>query len=120
MMNQPTTITIQPGNTPDGTYDVHQPMPYPYHVDVATGEIGRQEFWRGAPFKVIGFQSDAAVQKVDLFWERAVENPEQIKGMYAVLLDTSESEPTIYNLTCPITDVYFPREVQKERMHDDA
>lgn len=99
------TITLQPGNTADGTYDVHQPLPYPYHVDAETGLVGRQEFWKGAPFRVLGFQREATRQQVDLWWIDVPADPDQVVGMYPVLLDTSSGEGEIYNLTVPITRV---------------
>lgn len=104
-MSERTVITIQPANSADGTYDVHEPLPYPYHVDAATGDVGRQDFWKGAPFRVLGFQKDVDVQQVDLRWEDAAADPDQIVGMFAVMLDTSEEEPHMYNLTRPISSV---------------
>lgn len=98
-------ITIQPGNTPDGTYDVDRPLPYPFHVESASGEIGRQDFWKGAPARVLGFQCDRDRQEVDISWEDAADHPELIEGKFVVLLDTSETEPRIYNHTCPIVSV---------------
>lgn len=103
------TITIQPGNTSDGTYDVRQPLPYPYHVNAETGDVGRQDFWKGDPARVLGFQRTADRQRIDLLWEDAAKDPQQIVGMYPVLLDTSPGRETdegqMYNLTVPITDV---------------
>lgn len=104
-MNERTLISIQPGNTSDGTYDVHQPLPYPFHVDAATGEVDRQDFWKGQPFRVIGFQVEADRQEVDLLWEDAAAAPDRIVGMFPILLDTSGGEGTVYNLVCPITSV---------------
>lgn len=104
-MSERTVITIQPANSADGTYDVHEPLPYPYHVDAATGDVGRQDFWKGVPFRVLGFQKDVDVQQVDLWWEEAAADPDQIVGMFAVMLDTSEEEPHMYNLTRPISSV---------------
>jgi hypothetical protein len=108
-MNDPILITIQPSNAPDGTYNVHEPWPYPFHVDSATGNVTRQDFWKGAPAQVLGFQVDRERQEVDLLWEDAAEHPELIEGMFAVLLDTSEGEPTIYNTVCPIASVSSAR-----------
>jgi hypothetical protein len=104
-MSERTVITIQPGNSMDGTYDVHQPMPYPFHVDAATGDVGYQDLWKGQPFRVLGFQKEVDVQQIDLHWKYAAADPEKIVGMFPVLLDTSGEEGTIYQLTFPITDV---------------
>jgi hypothetical protein len=104
-MSERTLITIQPSNSPDGGYNVHKPCPKPYHVDAATGEVDRQDFWKGDPFSVMGFQKDRDVQTVDLLWEDAVKDLEQIVGLYPVLLDTSKGEGQMYQLDCPIHSV---------------
>lgn len=108
-----TVITIQPGNSPDGTYDVHQPMPYPYHVDAATGDIEHQDLWKGNPSRVVGFQKEATVQSIDLLWKDAAADPDQIVGMFPVLSDTSGKRDKMYNLTDPITDVSV-QEIESE------
>lgn len=93
-------ITIQPANTTDGTYDVHQPVPYPFHIEVATGEVLRQEFWRGEPASIIGFQNDVDVQTVDLLWRDAVKEPQKMVGLFPVF---SRDNGSMFNLTTPIT-----------------
>lgn len=60
--------SIQVANTPTGEYDVHKPLPYPYQID-ADGSVLRQDFWRGEPARLLGFQQDADVQQVDLLAE---------------------------------------------------
>lgn len=82
-------ITLQPSPrvdhlTEDGT-ELTQ-LPYPFHVD-AKGDIQRQDFWRGNPAKVIGFTNDPAVQRVDLWWDDAVKDPQQAVGKYVVTRD---------------------------------
>jgi hypothetical protein len=105
IMEDRVIITIQPGNTLDGTYDPLKSLPKPFHVDAATGEIGRQEFWQGDPFSVIGFQKDVDVQTIDLYWDAAAADPDQIVGMFPVLIDTSKGEGIPYTFTLPITRV---------------
>jgi hypothetical protein len=80
-------ITLQPSSvvdqiTEDGTELTR--LPYPYHV-TEDGDVMGQDFWRGEPEGVIGFQRDAAVQKVDLWWDDAVADPQQVVGLYPVL-----------------------------------
>lgn len=80
-------ITLQPSSvvdriTEDGTELTR--LPYPYHV-TEDGDVLGQDFWRGEPEAVIGFQRDAAVQKVDLWWDEAVADPQRAVGMYPVL-----------------------------------
>lgn len=77
------TLTIQPEQE-----DVRKPLPYPFHVDEA-GLIGRQEFWRGDPYRVIGFQRHRAVHRVDIAWSEVWERPELAIGKYLVTSDES-------------------------------
>lgn len=58
--------------TDDGTELTRRP--YPFHVDAKGNILGN----RGDAVRVVGFQSDAAVQRVDLHW------PDYIKGDPAV------------------------------------
>ena len=97
-----TIITIQPANTVSVEYDVNLPLPYPYHVNARTGDVGRQEFWRGEPVAILGFQNDADVQTMDLLWEDAAKDPDSIVGKYVVMVNANGS---IFNETRPITSV---------------
>ena len=56
------SITIQPTNMEDGT------SPYPYHVGM-DGLIQRQDFWKGRPFRLIGFAKDKKVNEVNLLFK---------------------------------------------------
>ncbi len=60
-----TTKSVQVANTTTGRYDVHKPLPYPFHID-AEGNVLRQDFWRGEPERLVGFQEKADVNHVDL------------------------------------------------------
>lgn len=107
-----TTITIQPGQPGEGMrYDVMKPLPYPYHVDAKTGEAGRQEFWRGDPAVLLGFQEQADTQRVDLFLTEWVTDPQKAVGMFPAFARTDGS---MYTLMVPITSVFVnaPRVVQ--------
>lgn len=100
-----TTRTIQPNQdgTPLGEYDVYKPVPYPYHID-AEGNVLRQDFWRGDPSRLIGFQEDRDVQQVDVLagdWFKG--EPEDVIGMYPVFV-TSDGQ--MYNDTRPINEAY--------------
>lgn len=82
-----TTITLQPSPRVDDIADDGTEMtqrPYPFHVDADTGDVGRQDFWRGDPARVIGFTSRPERQQIDLWWEDAAEDPRRAVGMYAV------------------------------------
>jgi hypothetical protein len=58
-------------------------LPYPFYVD-PDGGVQRQDVWQGKPKRVVGFQKDLAVQQIDLWWRKALEDPQQAVGMYLV------------------------------------
>ena len=95
------TISIQPANTPAGEYDVSLPLPYPFHVDPETGDVGRQDFWKGDPARLLGFQR-GNIQRVDLTVKAWAADPQQAVGMCPVFL---RADGSMFNLTNPIMTV---------------
>lgn len=82
-------VKLQPAShtdhiTADGTE--LQQLPYPFFVTPA-GHIEKQDLWQGRPYRVVGFVSDLASQRVDLWWLAAAEDPQQAVGMYIVTID---------------------------------
>lgn len=83
------TFTVQPsafvdGLTPDGQEMTR--LPDPFHVDEA-GFVGRQDFWKGRVYEVIGFARFLNVHEINLKWEEAVRDPARAVGMYVVTSD---------------------------------
>lgn len=77
---------VQVANTPSGEYDVHQPLPFPYLInDDCT--VDRQDFWRGEPVRLIGFQATADVQEVALLADEWIKTGQDVAGMYPVFMD---------------------------------
>lgn len=82
-------IKLQPAEFIDNISDgghVGTKLPYPFYVNEA-GEVANQEFWRGDPLRVVGFQRDLARHEVDLWWNDAFADPERCVGMYLVTAD---------------------------------
>lgn len=79
---------LQPSEFVDQIRDGHEmtKLPYPFFVN-EDGSVRRQDFWDGRPFKVIGFQTDLAVQQIDLWWADATKDPQKAVGMYVVTAD---------------------------------
>lgn len=75
--------TIQEQEMPNGT------LPYGFIVD-AKGNVGRQDFWKGHPAKVIGFSKTAAAGSIDLFFAQFWKNPELAIGMHLVVADNKD------------------------------
>jgi hypothetical protein len=83
-------VTLQPSARTDHiTDDGHelQQLPYPFHVN-EHGEILRQDFWRGDPERVIGFQANLHVMNIDLWWLQVWDKPELAVGKYVVTADS--------------------------------
>lgn len=98
-----TIRTIHP-NQPGvalGQYDVHQPSPYPYHID-EEGFVLRQDFWNGDPHALLGFQKLVHRQQLDVpvqdWWALS---PESVVGMYPIFSGNGE----IYTDTRPVSKV---------------
>lgn len=84
-------IKLQPAPFIDNIRDGHSmvemtKLPYPFYVD-EDGKVDQQDFWKGDPARVIGFQRDLAVQHIDLWWKDAAQDPQKTVGMYLVTSD---------------------------------
>lgn len=63
-------------------------LPYPFFAD-EQGMVGRQDFWNGDPYQVIGFADELEVHEINLSWGEAVKNPSLAVGMYLVTSDAA-------------------------------
>jgi len=79
------TIVINPKERDDGR------LPYPFFIDEA-GNVGRQDFWRGQPLKLIGFNGSAENKTVEpaIGLEDFLENPHKCLGLYPIFEDDDE------------------------------
>lgn len=84
-----TIIKLQPAAYIDNIYEggyVGTKLPYPFFVN-EDGNVGRQDFWRGAIVRVIGFQRDLAKMQIDVRWVEAIDDLSKVIGMYLVTSD---------------------------------
>jgi hypothetical protein len=82
------------GLTPDG--QAMGKLPHPVFA-TADGKVkGRED-----AVQVIGFQSKLEVQNIDLWWRKAVQNPEKAVGMYLV---TANKQGTWESHLTEVTD----------------
>ena len=79
-------LTIQPAPENDS---LGARLPYPYHVFVADGVVGRQDFWKGNPASVVGFAKRAGRCAVDLTFTAWKNEPSKAVGMFCVFADAS-------------------------------
>lgn len=89
-------ITIQPAQTTSATaeYDPHKSLPYPYHIEPG-GVVGRQDFWRGSPSRLMGFQRGTECRVV-LTIDEFEKQPERAVGFCPVFIDEpSQSDKAV-------------------------
>jgi len=71
-------IKIQPEQTGSS-------LPYPYFIS-ENGDVGRQDFWRGKPLKLIGFDKTPNAHVGVLGLEDFFKEPEKAIGLYPIFL----------------------------------
>jgi hypothetical protein len=98
----PKIISIQPANTETGVIDVTKARPYPYHIEAETGNVGRQDFWKGDPLRLMGFQDDANVQHVDVLYREFAADPQVSVGKFPVFM---RADGSMYSMTLPVDSV---------------
>jgi hypothetical protein len=76
-------------------------LPYPFAVR-EDGEVDGQDFWRGDPAAVLGFQNDEEVQQINVWWSDVVADPELAVGKFPVM---REENGNIYTYTVAIESV---------------
>lgn len=80
-------IKIQPQELGNGT------LPYPYWID-DDNAVGRQDFWKGKPYRLIGFCKKLEAGAIDLYIRKWRENPEKAIGMYPIFADKKDNWDT--------------------------
>lgn len=96
-------ITIQSGQPGEGMkYNPAKPKPYPYHIDPATGDVDRQDVWKGDPLRLMGFQAESDIQRVALHLKDFAADPQAAVGMFPVFLS---ADGGMYSLSAPIVSV---------------
>lgn len=81
--------------------NIRESRPFPYNLD-AEGKVLDQDFWKGDPAGLIGFQKEPDVQRVGLFFRDFTENPLKAIGMYPVFVDATGG---MYCFTRPVESV---------------
>ena len=76
-------------------------LPYPYFI-YANGNVGRQDFWKGHPFTLVGFNRKPIAGNIDLYFEDWWKVPPLCFGMYPVFLN---KDGTMFTLKTEIQTV---------------
>lgn len=71
---------LQPKEQPDGT------LPYPFFVD-DKGLVGRQDFWKGKPYRLLGFNDTPASGDIKLMFSKFKADPQKAVAMYPVFVN---------------------------------
>lgn len=94
-------ITVQPAAYVDNLYEVGdgqlvegRKLPYPFHVRAEDGHVERQDFWRGDPWRVIGFVNSPESTEITLWWREVAEEPDRAIGKYVVTQNKSRGMAT--------------------------
>lgn len=82
--------TIHIANETDGSYNVHRPLPCPFHIE-DDGSVARQDFWRGEPLRLLGFQEKPDVPHIHVRAEDWLKNDTDVRGHFPVFLDADGS-----------------------------
>ncbi|MGP5381969.1 hypothetical protein ACTXL8_07250 [Glutamicibacter arilaitensis] len=83
---------------PDYNHDGYGPIPYPFWIHPESGDVARQEFWKGSPAQLLGFTSGTDIFEVELTAAEYAQDPGRATGMFPVFVD-EDSE--IYTYTIP-------------------
>lgn len=70
-------IKLQPQELPDMT------LPYPYFVE-EDGSVGRQDFWKGNPKKLLGFSAEPVAGQINKTLAELFDDPWMCQGFYPV------------------------------------
>ncbi len=71
------SITIQP------LEGANFQRPYPYHIK-PNGLVERQDFWKGNPYRLLGFSLRPVAGSIDITRKEFFEKPESILSMFPV------------------------------------
>lgn len=98
-----TVRTIQPAQTADpaAEYDPMLPLPYPWHI-ASNGDVERQDFWKGSPARLVGFQRDNVHRVVLRAEDWMAGEPDAAVGLQPVFVDLDGS---MWADARPVTEV---------------
>lgn len=93
------SITIQPAS-PEADPLL---MPYPYHIE-PDGKVARQDFWKGRPLKLLGFNKTNQTGDISLMRSEWMKNPKRAIGMFPVFANKGDEWTTS---RVAISDVHY-------------
>lgn len=98
-MSTTATKSVQIANTEDGSYDVRKPLPYPWHIN-RDCSVARQDFWKGQPDRLAGFQTSRDKQVINVLAQDWVDSDNiDVTGMFPVFIN---SDGSMWNSSYPV------------------
>ena len=70
--------------------DFNSTLPYPYFID-EEGFVGRQDIWKGKPYKLLGFHDKPVAGDIKLRFSDFKNNIKKAIGMYPVFINKNNS-----------------------------
>lgn len=98
----PTGWTLHPESSAGGY------APYPYHIRVNGRFVGAQHYWKGDPFRLVGFAEPQTPYEVELSADSVFANPEACIGLVPVFVDRHEHHSTDTTPIARVTPFYTP------------
>ena len=77
-------------------------LPYPYFI-TGDGFVGRQDFWKGRPYELLGFNDIPEPGQISLPFKDFKENTKSAIGKYPVFRDKNGSIKTHTNPVDSVT-----------------
>lgn len=77
-------------------------LPYPYWIDPETGDVQRQEFWKGSPSKLIGFVAAPSLFDMALSLDDFSADPAKAVGLFPVF-EHANGEWYTHAAPCDVT-----------------
>ena len=87
-------------------------LPYPYFID-EKGFIGRQDFWKGKPKKLLGFYNFPESGDITLMFEDFWVEPERCVGLYPVF---EHKNGEWFTSKIPIESIRVERDLEKNNL----
>lgn len=72
-------------------------VPYPFFID-EKGLVGRQDFWKGSPYQLVGFNDIPFAGNIKLTFDKFKQNIDKAIGMYPVFRNKDGTIETHTNI----------------------
>lgn len=71
--------------------NVYEKVPYPYWINPKNGNVERQDVWKGAPLRLLGFADPDEHFEIAVSWHEWVADPDLGTGLFPVFIHSDGS-----------------------------